>query len=184
MFVIFQSALEEEKTDDIRTRTKSKYNFRETVKKTLSVNSVTQALEMKPPSLGIVNHPTISIPETFPDWTTEHWTPISIQSNTVTLCRLNFEQYYHSPHIYPMFKDLVAASSCQGSNVKHDKLSNILADIAAKEGTSEGRVVPPTGFVFHESRVGSTLVANLLASNPWAMVRIFSMIGIHILLSK
>ena len=28
----------------------------------------------------------------------------------------------------------------------------------------------PSGFVFHESRVGSTLVANSLAANPWNMV--------------
>lgn len=38
------------------------------------------------------------------------------------------------------------------------------------KGKPEGRVVYPTGFIFHESRVGSTLVANMLASNPWAMV--------------
>eukprot|EP01035_Chromulina_nebulosa_P026497 gene26497-34697_t len=36
--------------------------------------------------------------------------------------------------------------------------------------TPRGRIVKPTGFVFHESRVGSTLVANSLASDPWSMV--------------
>jgi hypothetical protein len=40
----------------------------------------------------------------------------------------------------------------------------------AKRGNKNSvvyRSIPPTGFVFHESRVGSTLVANILASNPW-----------------
>jgi hypothetical protein len=163
MFVGFQSALEEEKADDIRTRTKSKYNFRDTDKQTVIAKKI---LDMKPPSLGAA----ISVSEELPDWSLEHWTPIQISSNSVTLCKLNFEQYYNTPHIYPMFKDLVAASNCKDSNLKYDSLTNILADIAAKQGTPEGRVVPPTGFIFHESRVGSTLVANLLASNPWAMV--------------
>ena len=35
---------------------------------------------------------------------------------------------------------------------------------------SAGRVVPPSAFVFHESRVGSTLVANNLASSPYSLV--------------
>ncbi len=33
-----------------------------------------------------------------------------------------------------------------------------------------GRYIEPTGFVFHESRVGSTLVANNLASDPFSLV--------------
>jgi hypothetical protein len=44
-----------------------------------------------------------------------------------------------------------------------------IKDLQAR-GLSGGNVVPPTGFVFHESRVGSTLVANLLASDPWSIV--------------
>jgi hypothetical protein len=37
-------------------------------------------------------------------------------------------------------------------------------------GLPGGNVVPPTAFVFHESRVGSTLIANFLASDPYSMV--------------
>ena len=45
-----------------------------------------------------------------------------------------------------------------------------LKDELEKDPNTRGRFIPPTGFVFHESRVGSTLVANTLASNPWNMV--------------
>jgi hypothetical protein len=37
-------------------------------------------------------------------------------------------------------------------------------------GKPKSRMIPPTGFIFHESRVGSTLVANLLGSDPFNMV--------------
>eukprot|EP00639_Heterosigma_akashiwo_P014080 CAMPEP_0206376046 /NCGR_PEP_ID=MMETSP0294-20121207/9241_1 /ASSEMBLY_ACC=CAM_ASM_000327 /TAXON_ID=39354 /ORGANISM="Heterosigma akashiwo, Strain CCMP2393" /LENGTH=175 /DNA_ID=CAMNT_0053824081 /DNA_START=316 /DNA_END=840 /DNA_ORIENTATION=- len=35
---------------------------------------------------------------------------------------------------------------------------------------AEHKVVPPTGFLHHEARCGSTLVTNILASNPRALV--------------
>lgn len=31
-------------------------------------------------------------------------------------------------------------------------------------------MIPPTAFIFHESRVGSTLVANMFASDPRSLV--------------
>lgn len=100
------------------------------------------------------------------------WSPISITMHdldpTVTLCKLNFQEYSKTPHKYPMFRDLVAMSNCGGSNVKSAKLSAIKADPQFQGKT--GRYLEPTGFVFHESRVGSTLVANALACDPWAMV--------------
>jgi hypothetical protein len=61
-------------------------------------------------------------------------------------------------------------SNCRGSNRKKEKLSVLLADLKSKEGTIEGRVLEPSAFVFHESRVGSTLIANEFASDPWSMV--------------
>ena len=119
----------------------------------------------------LVSNPVLE--EELPDWTQEHYTPIAVTGRRVTLCKLKFEDYYHSPHVYPMFKDLVAASHCNLlGNSKIDTLDNILAALQARNGTVGGRVVPPSGFVFHESRVGSTLVANMLASNPWNMVSI------------
>lgn len=51
-------------------------------------------------------------------------------------------------------------------------MSTLVKEIKSDEaaGLPTGRVVQPTGFVFHESRVGSTLVANFLASDPWSLV--------------
>ncbi len=107
-----------------------------------------------------------------PSWGEKFWTPISVSFGSdpeITLCSLNFKQYWEAPHLSSMFKDLVGHSSCKGQNLKKEYLSVLLQDIKDKAGTAEGRVVEPTGFIFHESRVGSTLVANSLASDPWAM---------------
>lgn len=102
---------------------------------------------------------------------TEFWTPvdISITSNDAMLhlCKLDFKSYHAQPHLYPMFKDLVAKSRCGGANSKRMLLSEALAEIDNGVGDP---VVPPTAFIFHESRVGSTLVANMFASEPHSLV--------------
>jgi hypothetical protein len=112
--------------------------------------------------------------EPSPPWEQEFWTPIDIMSvdsdPMVILCKLNFKQYSESPHLAPMFKDLVGISGCQGSNRKREPLKKLLKEISDKPNEPSSRVVKPNGFVFHESRVGSTLVANFMASDPYAMV--------------
>ena len=71
-------------------------------------------------------------------------------------------RYWRSPHKLPMFKDLVGASKCRGSNSKSEKLSVLKREMDNDpDGTLE-----PTGFVFHETRCGSTLVADMLAAHP------------------
>lgn len=109
-----------------------------------------------------------------PPWDShEVWTPIDIDIQTdpiVILCKLNFKKYWDQPHSYPMFRDLEGASGCVSANRKRAKMSVLLKEIEDAKGTPEGRIVAPTGFVFHESRVGSTLIANFLASDPWALV--------------
>ena len=101
----------------------------------------------------------------------EHWTPISMNGNTLTLCRLDFSSYSAKPYAYPMFKDFVAVSKCSiPGNTRTATIRDLLVDIDMNAGTRNGRVVYPSGFVFHESRVGSTLIANLLASDPDNMV--------------
>jgi hypothetical protein len=69
-----------------------------------------------------------------------------------------------------MFKDLVGVSKCVGSNRRRERLSVLIQEIKDRPDDLSSRVVRPSGFVFHESRVGSTLVANFLASDPYAMV--------------
>lgn len=119
------------------------------------------------------------IEDILPDWDNvenKFWTPIDLDTSypndpTVTLCHLNFKEYANAPHLYPMFRDLESASSCNGNNKRKEKLSVLMNEIKANEGNDKlGRVIKPNAFVFHESRVGSTLVANTLGSDPWALV--------------
>ena len=109
--------------------------------------------------------------DSVPDYSLQFWTPISINfgssgSPTVTMCKLNFQKYSLTPHEFPMFKDLVAISNCNGGNSIQRSISDIKREI--EQGQSKS--IPPTGFVFHEGRVGSTLIANLLGSNPYSLV--------------
>ena len=110
-----------------------------------------------------------------PDWKQEFWSPIDVDLSyisdpEVTLCKLNFKKHSESPHLYPMFRDLETVSNCRGNNRKKEKVAVMLRELKAQAGTPGGRFIAPTAFVFHESRVGSTLVANSLASNPFSMV--------------
>jgi hypothetical protein len=112
-------------------------------------------------------------PGGLPHWEKEFWTPIDIDVSkdpTVILCKLNYKKYYEQPHSYPMFRDLEGLSSCVSGNRRREKLSVLLKEINKANGTEAGRILQPTGFVFHESRVGSTLVANILASDPYSLV--------------
>ena len=110
-----------------------------------------------------------------PDYSQEFWSPIDVDvshDSVITLCKLNFKAYSQSPHLYPMFKDLEANSACVGTNRRREKMSVLLKEVDEQQRAagSGGNVIQPTGFVFHESRVGSTLVANTLASDPFSMV--------------
>lgn len=119
------------------------------------------------------------VEDVLPGWDNEDnkfWTPIDLDTSypsdpTVTLCHLNFKEYANAPHLYPMFRDLESASSCNGNNKRKEKLSVLMNEIKENEGDVKlSRVIKPNAFVFHESRVGSTLVANTLGSDPWALV--------------
>ena len=109
----------------------------------------------------------------------EHWTPIAlVSSHQVSLCQLDFKTYSAQPYTYPMFKDLVKLSQCdKPGRSKTSSIKELLIEIEAAAGTPEGRVVYPSGFVFHESRVGSTLIANMLAADPGNMV--FSEVSVN-----
>jgi len=102
------------------------------------------------------------------------------QGVTGGFCQLNFAAHKNDPSKYPMFRDLVAASpDCQKSHVTLDL--KYIAELAREfdaEMTELGTKVPhamePTGFVFHESRCGSTLVANSLIGMDPKHHRVYS----------
>ena len=100
------------------------------------------------------------------------WTPIDIRaskrSSQVTLCQLDWKQYNENPHQHAMFKDLVAMSNCNGNNRKSVNLDDYIQQVDNEKNNM--RYAPPTGFIFHESRVGSTLVANLFGTDPHSLV--------------
>ena len=104
--------------------------------------------------------------------TPKFWTPIALDGVAddphVTLCQLNWDLYHEAPYKYPMFKDLTTMSKCKGSNLQTRLLSELWREY---EQNADGyNHVQPTAFVFHESRVGSTLVANTFGSSKEALV--------------
>ena len=99
------------------------------------------------------------------------WVPTDISGvehgdPRVTLCKLKFDQYWRQPSKTPMFRDLQTASKC--GKGRSGRLGELYDDAVANSG-GKGPLTP-SGFVFHESRVGSTLVANMLASVPTNLV--------------
>lgn len=82
--------------------------------------------------------------------------PMAEEQTKVVFCKLDTEMYSRDPSLTPMFKDLVKKSSCGGANTRTVSLRSV---------SSMNSQLQPNGFVFHQSRVGSTLVANLLGSS-------------------
>lgn len=114
--------------------------------------------------------------------TTEDDDPLS--RTKVTLCALDWSAYRADPAASPMFRDILALSRCSGgSRTKTVPFSQLEAEyesrgcgaavtspsLPAAAGTAagfKGAGCVPTGMVFHQSRCGSTLVANMLAALP------------------
>jgi hypothetical protein len=121
----------------------------------------------------IPHHSIPTTVENVPEWEV-FWTPIDVEVTDndpmVILCKLNFKKYWEQPHAYPMFRDLENMSGCVANNRRRERMSVLLKEIDDHKLLPSGRVISPTGFVFHESRVGSTLIANFLASDPWSIV--------------
>lgn len=100
------------------------------------------------------------------------WFPIKMNyipyrtNPSIKMCRLKHNLHYSEPNKYPMFRDLVAASNCHKTgNQKQIRLKELESFLDAEEknkATTPSIVLKPQGFAFHESRCGSTLVANML----------------------
>jgi len=97
-----------------------------------------------------------------------------------TFCPLAFEKHTADPSKLPMFRDLVSASPlCKSGGWKvQANIGEAVRRIREYDKTSaatdlQQEMYPPSGFVFHESRCGSTLAANSLAA-AGAHVRVYS----------
>ena len=98
-------------------------------------------------------------------WVPTDLTNVEHGDPRLTLCQLDFDGYWRNPTKTPMFRDLMAVSSCRGG--RSGSLNKLYED-ASKSKTKP--FLKPSGFVFHESRVGSTLIANMLGSVPTNLV--------------
>jgi len=124
---------------------------------------------------------------------TSDGTPPFPYSARGVFCELDWSRHKNDAASVPMFKDLIANSpACRRTRVTVDLLraaseariqsmqdemnanaSDTDADHEAT-ATSKSKSMKPTGFVFHESRCGSTLVANSLASFDPPTTRVYS----------
>jgi hypothetical protein len=95
-----------------------------------------------------------------------------------TFCRLDWPLHQNDPSMYPMFRDLVKASrDCRESHrISHVPLHDIvmLAQQYDQSHSDTVRVLNFTAAVFHESRCGSTLTANLLSAVNPSQHRVYS----------
>lgn len=119
----------------------------------------------------------------------EKFNPKKIKSK---FCKLNWPAYKADPNKIAMFKLLVDRSKCKvASNVRQANFSNLVEKIrtmdsmvakASKEEAAAAEesnlhpihVNPPTGFLFHESRCGSTLASNMLVAMDPSKTRMYS----------
>jgi len=91
-------------------------------------------------------------------------------------CHLKWELHKSAPSQYAMFRELVAGSPCGGERIHIPDIGEV-ARLARERDEAEGsttKSMPLKGVVFHESRVGSTLVANSLAASKPANHRVYS----------
>lgn len=92
-------------------------------------------------------------------------------------CHLEWSKHKADPSSVPMFKDLVQRSpECTRTSVTLDLYSAVVAarEYDKQHGGKEIKSMLPRGFVFHESRCGSTLVANSLAAFEPSKNRVYS----------
>jgi len=102
-------------------------------------------------------------------------------------CHISWERQQRDPSSVPMFRDLQQQSPlCRGTTITindmdlhqltlqarlYDQNKHNFTATAARAGH---QIVPPTAVVFHETRCGSTLVSNMLASSMPNQVRSYS----------
>lgn len=95
---------------------------------------------------------------------------------TATFCPINWELQKSNPSLVPMYRELISKEGCDKNKFTMNmrKISELARSYDESmenkvAGAARVKQLKLGGVVFHESRCGSTLVANLLsASNPRA----------------
>lgn len=91
-------------------------------------------------------------------------------------CTVDWALHKYDPAAHPMFRFLVNKSPDCKNRVKVD-FREVVDKVKEFDKTNDGKnvhVLKPNGFVFHESRCGSTLVANSLAAMNPSKTRVYS----------
>ncbi len=106
------------------------------------------------------------------------YTPMSISfvDNVAMICKIRYDLYHKKTALYSHFKELAKVSGCassplffkKSSNTRTLKLDKLLNSM--KNDPEYVKHLKPSGFIFHESRVGSTLISNMLASDSRNLV--------------
>jgi len=100
-----------------------------------------------------------------------------------TFCKIDWDLQIENPALVPMFRDLEYKSrSCMATKTTTTNFSELVQEAKAFDGFDEknpktsrtGYVFPPNGVVFHETRCGSTLFANLLSGFAPRESRVYS----------
>lgn len=99
-----------------------------------------------------------------------------VAQSRVRMCRLDWAEYRANPTVYPFFEDLLPNSHCFGEKSRDRSYVTTLGALedeyaahgcVGKEGTPELPAgCAPSGIVYHISRTGSTLLANMMAVLP------------------
>jgi hypothetical protein len=93
---------------------------------------------------------------------------LDAERGLVRACVVEFGPREAEPAAYPMFSDLPRP---RGVSCRVVPLAELVADARWRLGSQGGRpALEPSGFVFHLSRSGSTLIANSLQTAPKALV--------------
>lgn len=80
-------------------------------------------------------------------------------------CTLDWATHKKNPSASAMFRELVSQSpGCQSDRFTMDLKTVVNAALKHDLEATDVKILQPKGFVFHESRCGSTLVANSLAA--------------------
>jgi hypothetical protein len=87
-------------------------------------------------------------------------------------CALNWSLHKSNPSSYPMFRDLKDNSNCVTIQLDLKTVVDLAREYDEKN--NHVRAMSPNAFVFHESRCGSTLVANALAAMEPESTRVYS----------